>query len=1085
MKIFTISLGICAALMMLSRSTIAVAATDNETVAKAIEGLKLREIGPAMMGGRIADIAVDPKNTSTWYVAVGSGGIWKTTNAGTTFTPIFDKEKSYSTGTVAIDPSNSDVIWVGTGENVSGRHVGWGDGVYKSLDGGKSWKNMGLKDSQHVSKFLFHPSDNNIVYVAAEGPLWSAGGDRGVYKTIDGGKSWKHVLEIDENTGVTDIEFAPGDADTIYAAAYQRRRSTWALLGGGPKSGIYKSSDSGETWDLKRSGLPESDMGKIGMAITAAAPSRIYATIEANSEEKGMYRSDDKGESWEKLNDYVSGGTGPHYYQELEASQSDANLVYQMDVFLRRSNDGGKTFNIVGTAREKHSDNHAMWIDPTNGDHYLVGSDAGLYETFDQGITYRHFGNMPVSQFYKVAVDNAEPFYNILGGAQDLGTLYGPSRTMHTDGVRNRDWYVPLGADGYGVAFHPKDDNIMYMMWQGGSLMRHDKTTEEGLYLTPTAAVGDAAERWNWDSPLLQSPHKPDRIYYGSQRVWQSDDRGNSWTAISPDLTKNQNRYTLKMTDKRVWGIDALYDTYAMSLYNTTTTLSESPVAEGTLYAGTDDGIIQYSSDGGKSWSKSAKVANVPSSAFIQDVEASLYDSATVFAAATNHKVGDFKPYVVESKNGGKSWKSIAGDLPKGVITWAIEQDHKNKDLLFLGAENGLYFTVNRGKNWHKMSGAPTTPFRDVKIQRRDNDIVGATFGRGFYVLDDYSALRDIASGALDNDAALFPVRDAWWYVPFEPGQAKGSPTLGSTGYDAANPDFGATFTYYLASDVETAKKQRHAREKSLREKGADVPFPGYDALKEERLEAVPSVMVIIKDSDGKIVNKMKAEATAGINRVSWSLRRPAPNPINLKKPTFVPPWAGAPLGPLVAPGIYTAELSLVKDGVVTSLDSPQNFTVKPLPNNKGVDHKAVVAFQEKTSELARRIFSVEIDLEQAATKLRHMRAALDKAPKASAKLHTDMEKFGRTLDNVTMTLFGDKDRGARNTATNQSIANRVYYVVYGHWSSTQMPTKTMVTNLDIASLEFEAISPALLKVKSDIVDLDAALAAAGAPSSR
>jgi photosystem II stability/assembly factor-like uncharacterized protein len=508
------------------------------------------------MGGRIADIAVHPSESSTWYVAVGSGGLWKTTNAGVTWTPVFDDQASYSIGTVTIDPNNPDVVWVGTGENVSGRHVGWGDGVYRSRDGGRSWENVGLGESQHIGKILVDPRNSDIVFVAAEGPLWNAGGDRGLYKTVDGGETWNLVLEIDVNTGVTDAEFDPCNPDVIYAAAYQRRRHIWSLLAGGPESGIYKSMDGGETWRKMTRGLPSGDMGKIGLAVTPASPDLVYATIEAAADERGFYRSKDKGESWEKRNSYTSGGTGPHYYQEIEASPRDPDVVYQMDVFFHVTRDGGETFNYLGTGREKHSDNHALWIDPKNGNHLIAGTDAGLYESFDDGITWRHFPNLPVSQYYKVAMDNSEPFYNILGGAQDLGTLFGPSRTMNVEGVRNRDWYVPMGADGYGVAFDPTDPNILYFETQQGELWRHDRRSEEAIDIKPQPAPGDPPERWNWDSPILVSPHSSDRLYFGSQRVWRSDDRGNSWTPISGDLTTNRSRYELELMD-RVWSVDS------------------------------------------------------------------------------------------------------------------------------------------------------------------------------------------------------------------------------------------------------------------------------------------------------------------------------------------------------------------------------------------------------------------------------------------------------------------------------------------------------------------------------------------------
>jgi len=378
------------------------------------------------MSGRIADIAVHPARKSTWYVAAGSGGVWKTTNAGTTWTPVFDDQPSYSIGEITLDPTNPDVVWVGTGENVSGRHVGWGDGVYRSRDAGRTWQRMGLPNSQHIGRILVDPRDGDVVLVAAEGPLWSPGGDRGVYRTTDGGATWSPVLQIDENTGVTDLEFDPSNPDVVYAAAYQRRRHVWGFLGGGPKSGLWKSTDNGKTWRQVTTGLPKGDMGKIGLAVTPADPSLVYATIEASAEERGFYRSRDRGESWEKRNSYISGGTGPHYYQELEASPTNPDLVYQMDVFLHVTRDGGKTIDFLETGYDKHSDNHALHIDPDDGAHLIVGTDAGVYESFDEGKTWRHFPNLPVSQFYKVALSNREPFYDILGGAQDLGTLHGP-----------------------------------------------------------------------------------------------------------------------------------------------------------------------------------------------------------------------------------------------------------------------------------------------------------------------------------------------------------------------------------------------------------------------------------------------------------------------------------------------------------------------------------------------------------------------------------------------------------------------------------------------------------------------------------
>ena len=1077
-----------AGLVLLAASTLLTAADstaqtpDKETVARAASALTLRSIGPAVMGGRIADIAVHPTKHSTWYVAAGSGGLWKTTNAGITWTPVFDEQPSYSIGVVTIDPNNPDVVWVGTGENVSGRHVGWGDGVYRSRDGGQSWQQVGLTESQHIGKILIDPRNGDVVFVAAEGPLWNSGGERGLYKTVDGGDTWTQVLAIDENTGVTDVEFDPSNPDVLYAAAYQRRRHIWSLLAGGPESGIYKSTDGGESWRRIEVGLPEGDMGKIGLAVTPADPELVYATIEANDEERGFYRSRDKGESWERRNSYISGGTGPHYYQEIETSPQNPDLVYQMDVFLQVTRDGGGTFDNLGTGREKHSDNHAMWIDPDDGNHLLAGTDAGLYETFDDGTTWRHFPNLPISQFYKLALDNAEPFYNVLGGAQDLGTLLGPTRTTNVEGVRNRDWYIPMGADGYGVAFDPEDHNTLYLETQQGNLYRVDRRSEEALDIQPQPTPGDPPERWNWDAPILVSPHAANRLYFGSQRLWRSDDRGDSWTAVSGDLTRNRNRYELELMG-RVWSVDALYDNGAMSKYATLTAISESPVAEGVLYVGSDDGLIHASDDGGQTWRTAGDLPGVAELSFINDVEASQHDAATVFAVADAHKTGDLSPYVFESTNGGRSWRSIAGDLPAGTILWALQQDHENPDLLFLGTEFGLYFTPNRGTNWFKLGGAPTIAFRDIKLQRRDEDLVGTTFGRGFYVLDDYSPLRGIAAGALAA-SSLFPVRDAWWYVPNVPMQARGKPTLGSTDYAAANPPFGATFTYYLADGPTTAAEARRDAERDLRARGENVPFPGWDVLAQEAVEGAPRVLLVVRDDRGQPVRWVEGPVEAGLHRVSWNLRLPPPDPVDLTVPGFVPPWAGPPQGPLAAPGRYNVELVLVSSAGVQSLGTPQQFTVKPVPTAPpGTDFTVVAAFQRETSELMRQVAGAGEEIGRARERLRHMRAALLETPRADPALFTRLDQLGAALQGLQTKLSGDRIRGRLSESTVPSIRGRVGRVIGGHWDTRQAPTATHRRSLEIAHDDFVGLRQDLAALfENSLAQLEADLEAAGAP---
>ncbi|MEM9058221.1 MAG: glycosyl hydrolase, partial [Pseudomonadota bacterium] len=554
------------------------AAQDTDPIedSKTFAGLELRNIGPALMSGRVADIAVHPEHRHVWYVAVGSGNLWKTVNAGTTWEPIFDDQSSYSVGAVTLDPNRPDTVWLGTGENTSGRHVGYGDGVYRSLDGGKTWTNMGLTESEHIGSIVVDPRDSDVVFVAAQGPLWSPGGERGLFKSTDGGETWNNVLSAGEYTGVNEVHMDPHNPDVLIASTQQRARSVAALINGGPESGIYKSTDGGDSWRELTEGLPDEDMGRIGLAYSPVDSDVVYATIELRHRKGGFWRSLDGGESWEKRNDYLSGGTGPHYYQEIFASPHDVDTVYQMDVRMHVTTDGGANFETV-PHEGKHSDNHALVFDPNVPGYLLAGSDGGLYETFDRGANWRFIANLPVTQFYKIAVDNDEPFYNVYGGTQDNNTQGGPSRTQSLHGIRNSDWFVTLFGDGHQPATDPSNPDIVYSEWQQGNLARYDRKNGEIVYIQPQPGPGEPAERFNWDSPILVSPHDPKRLYHASQRLWRSDDRGDSWRPVSPDLSRGQDRLTLPLMG-RVWSIDSLWDLYAMSKFGNITSISESPL---------------------------------------------------------------------------------------------------------------------------------------------------------------------------------------------------------------------------------------------------------------------------------------------------------------------------------------------------------------------------------------------------------------------------------------------------------------------------------------------------------------------------
>ncbi|MGB7295128.1 MAG: hypothetical protein WBC70_06010, partial [Candidatus Aminicenantales bacterium] len=741
------------------------AAADTPWDKLSLDELKFRGIGPALTSGRISDFAVNPADKSEYYVASSSGGVWKTVNAGTTFEPVFDGEGSYSIGCVTMDPRNHNVVWVGTGENNNQRSVAYGDGVYKTEDGGKTWKNMGLKTSEHIGMIVIDPRDSDVVYAAAYGPLWSAGGERGLYKTSDGGKTWKAILTVSEHTGVSEVHLDPRDPDVIYAVAHQRRRHVFTYISGGPESAIYKSKDGGENWEKIVKGLPSGDLGRIGLAISPADPEILYAIVEAEEDKGGFYRSTNRGASWEKRGGYYSSG---NYYQEIVCDPKDPERVYSMDVYLQVTDDGGATWQNLGE-QSKHVDNHAIWIDPHDTDYYLVGCDGGVYESFDRAKTWKFMTNLPVTQFYKVAVDQAEPFYNVLGGTQDNYSLAGPSRTISAHGIVNSDWITTQGGDGFESQVDPEDPNIIYAQSQYGGLIRFDKKSGEALGIKPKERKGEKSYRWNWDAPLLLSPHSHTRLYFAANTLFRSDDRGNSWQVISDDLTREIDRNTLKVMG-RLWPMAAVAKHGSTSPYGTIVALDESPLQEDMLYVGTDDGLIQVTEDGGKNWRKVETFPGVPERTYVNEVLASQHDRNTVYAAFNNHKNGDFKPYVLKSLDAGRSWVSIASNLPERGSVYALAEDHVRKDLVFAGTEFGVFVTVDGGRGWKRMKGGlPTITVRDIAIQKRENDLVLATFGRGFYILDDYTPLWHISMDVLNEDAHLFPVKPAWMFVEAYP----------------------------------------------------------------------------------------------------------------------------------------------------------------------------------------------------------------------------------------------------------------------------------------------------------------------------
>lgn len=1042
-------------------------------------GLEFRSIGPAFMSGRIADMVIDHADESYWYVAVGSGGVWKTTNAGTTWSSIFDGQGSYSIGCITMDPNDRNKIWVGTGENVGGRHVAYGDGIYLSKDAGKTWTNMGLKKSEHISKIIVHPDDSNTIYVASQGPLWNKGGERGVYKSVDGGQSWKRTLGDDMWTGATDIMINPNNPNVMYAATWDRHRTVAAYLGGGPGTAIYKSVDGGENWEKLSNGLPNSNMGKIGLAMSYKNPDLVYAAIELDHRTGGVYMSTDAGMNWTKQSDAVAGATGPHYYQELFSSPHAEGRLYLVDNNMQISDDYGKTFRRMNE-ENKHGDNHAIAFKPSDPDYLLVGSDGGVYESFDLAKTWRYIPNLPITQFYKIAVDDAEPFYNVYGGTQDNSTEGGPSRTDNINGIQNSDWRVVLNWDGHQPATEPGNPDIMYGQRQQGTLSRIDLKTGEVIDIQPQAGEGEVHERFNWDAPILVSPHDPKRIFFASYRLWESSDRGDNWRALSGDLTRNENRLELPIMGRKQ-SYDNAWDLFAMSNYNTITSIAESPVQRDLIYIGTDDGIIQVTEDGGANWTKLdfATMASIPGRAYVNDIKADLFDNNVAYALVDNHKEGDFKPYVFKTSDKGKTWVNISNNLPDRTLLWRIVQDHVDPNLLFLGTEFGIYFSNNGGSSWTKLNaGLPTISFRDLQIQRRENDLVAGSFGRSIYILDDYSPLRDVSANTLNQDAHLFAVKDPWWYIP-RPSLSfnSGKGSQGDDHFLAENPAFGAVFTYYLKDALKTKKEMRTESESKVNE-NTDIQFPGYDALDAEANSLDPAVWFTIKDAQGNIVNKLKAKTAAGIHRVNWDLRRPA---MSLETGSSNP-WES---GILVSPGMYTVEMSIFDGSNYNPVGEAQQFNVKPLhtPSLQGSSQPEVTAFWNSFNELVKTESYQSNKLRDLNSKVALISKAMNKANLSfDSEVYGQLENIRTNLNALDTSRNGSKSQRRPGEKTNPSVGERLFALQRGISNSTYGPTGSHSQVIDILQRQLSRDGSLIMELEEGLKTLANLVSENGGP---
>ncbi len=1017
-----------------------------------VSGLKFRNVGPALTSGRIADIAVHPTKKQIWYVAVASGGVWKTTNAGTTFKPIFDSQGSYSIGCVTIDQNNPNVIWIGTGENNNQRSVAFGDGVYRSEDGGKSWKNVGLKESEHIGMISIDPSNSNRVFVAAYGPLWSKGGDRGLYLTEDAGKTWEKVIDVSENTGFNEVHIDQNNPDIIYAAAHQRRRHVFTYISGGPESAIYKSQDGGKKFDKLENGIPKGDKGRIALDISPVNSNVVYAMIEGNKGTGGFYKSTDKGASWNKTDDYNTSG---NYYVEIIADPKNVDKLFSMDTWCHATVDGGKTFEKINE-KNKHVDNHCIWIDPADTDHYIMGCDGGLYETWDNATSWHFKPNLPVTQFYRVSVDYAEPFYNIYGGTQDNFSMGGPSANNTGNGIPNSDWFITNGGDGFETCIDPTDPNIVYAQSQYGWLVRYEKSSGETIDIKPVEIKEENGYRWNWDAPLIISPHNNKRLYFAANKVFKSDDRGNSWQVISDDLSQQLDRNKLQVMD-RVWSVDAVAKNKSTTIYGNIVFLDESPVKEGLLYAGTDDGLIHVTEDGGITWRKISSFSGIPAYTYVNFVKADLYDENIVYAGFNNHKNGDFKPYVLKSSDKGATWKAMSGDLPERGSVFTFAQDHVNNNLMFVGTEFGVFFTVDAGTKWVQLkSGLPTIAVRDLELQRKANDLVLASFGRGFYVLDDYTPLRNLSEDTLKEEAYLFKTKTAKAFIQSAPIGQSGNSFQGDGYYAAKNPAYGATFNFYLKESLKTARETRIEIEKEQIKNKEAIAYPTFDQLRAEDNEEKPYLIFTITDDNGAIVKRILAKASKGIQRVVWNLRYPSKGPLSSKVDLYEDKSEGA----MVVPGTYFVQVSKRENGKITDLTSKKSFEVESLELNKlkSEDKTALLTFSKKIADLQRAAFGTSRATSDLKKRAEMLKKAVLVTPNADLNLLNEIDEILSDLKLVDIKLNGDKSIKKREFETAPSITDRVGQIVWYVYNSTSAPTQTQRDSYRVAGEAFKAL---------------------------
>jgi len=971
--------------------------------------LVFRNIGPATPSGRVDDFAVLESNPSVFYVGAATGGVWKTTNNGTTFTPVFDNETTASIGDVAIAPTDANLVWVGTGENNNRQSSSWGDGVFKSTDGGKTWRNMGLRGSTAIARIIVDPVDFNVVYVASLGNLWGGGGDRGVYKTTDGGQTWQRTLFVNDDTGATELVMDPSNNKVLYAATYQRRRAQWGMNGGGPGSGIWKSSDAGQTWTKLETGLPAGPKGRIGIDIWRANPNVLYARVEHETE-SGLYRSDDAGASWRKMNNT---NPRPMYFSQVRIDPKTDSRIYVLGVSLYISDDAGKTFRDDG-ARNIHVDHHAMWIDPNNPDHLMIGNDGGASMSFDRAATWVWMNNLPFAQAYHVTYDMQTP-YHVCAGLQDNNTWCGPSAVRTNTGITNDDWYVITGGDGFQPLQDPSDARILYGESQDGRMSRVDRITNERKTVRPEPPAGEPALRWNWDTAMHLSPHDPATVYVGANRLFKSTDRGHSWKAISGDLTTNTNRNRLAIMNVGDEDIKiAKHD--GVGSFGNLVTIAESPAKAGILWTGSDDGVVSVSRDGGITWTNAtAKIAGVPKWTYVSKVAPSRFADGTAYVAFDGHRGGDFNTYAFVTTDFGNSWHSIAGNLPKGEVVRTITEDVKDGDVLYVGTETSLWVSTNRGKQWTRIkANLPTVPIYEITLHPRENDMILATHGRALWILDD---LTPFQQGAKAESAGTFAF-DPAPAVAFNQANDQMKEFEGDRVFLGKNPDRGVSLFYRLATDAKEVKWT-------------------------------------VRDGSNAVVRELSGDATkdrnrAGVNSVLWDLRHQALRP--LRNPPQVQQGGGGGgfggggnNGPFVLPGTYRATLTVDgRDANTVNVTVTGDPAIQISDADRKTWHDTAMAIHQ----LQEKANAVADEVGDAWTRFQAIEQQARGQTLAPA-LKTELENVRKELEGMRRRLGlaggGGFGGGGGEFGANQNIRGRMGQLKGGIMSSTSLPTEVQM----------------------------------------